>query len=161
MESGKYLNKLILTVKFMEGIDILPASVNLSQTEFRLIREIVMEREAGNKIISSELARRLNITRSAVSQIVTKLEKRGIVERTASPTDRKIFYVVLSESSLNVFHGMCDEANKLVNRVVEEFGKEKTDQLIELYEEFASAFNRVREVTEKEKKYLKNKGISC
>ena len=155
MESGKYLNKLILTVKFMEGIDILPASVNLSQTEFRLIREIVMEREAGKKIISSELARRLNITRSAVSQIVTKLENRGIVERTASPTDRKIFYVVLSESSLNKFRGMCDEANKLVNRVVEEFGKEKTDQLIGLYEEFASTFNRVREEGEKEKKINK------
>ena len=155
MESGKYLHKLILTVKFMEGLDIMPASVNLSQTEFRLIREIVMEREAGKKIISSELARRLNITRSAVSQIVSKLEKRGIVERTASPTDRKIFYVVLSESSLNVFHQMCDEANKLVNCVVEEFGKEKTDQLIALYEEFAAAFNRVRAENEKEKKTSK------
>ena len=145
MESGKYLNKLILTVKFLEGLDMMPANVNLTQTEFRLIREIVMEREAGKKIISSELARRLNITRSAVSQLVTKLEKRGIVERTASPTDKKIFYVVLSESSLNVFRQQCEEANKLINRVVEVFGKEKTDKLIELYEEFASVFDQVRE----------------
>ena len=152
MESGKYLNKLILTVKFMEGLDMMPASTNLTQTEFRLLREIVMEREAGKQIISSEIARRLNITRSAVSQLVTKLEKRGIVERTASPTDRKIFYVVLSESSLNVFKKQCDEANKLINRVIEVFGKEKTDQLIELYEEFASVFNLVREETIKEKK---------
>ena len=149
MESGKYLNKLILTVKFMEGLDIMPANVNLTQTEFRLIREIVMEREAGNQIISSEIARRLNITRSAVSQLVNKLEKRGIVERKASPTDRKIFYVVLSESSLNVFKQQCDEANKLINRVVEVFGKEKTDQLIGLYEEFASVFDEVREETQK------------
>ena len=152
MESGKYLNKLILTVKFMEGIDLMPANVNLSQTEFRLIREIVMEREAGKKIISSELARRLNITRSAVSQIVTKLENRGVVERTPSPTDRKIFYVVLSEASLNVFKKQCDETNKLINRVVEIFGKEKTDHLLELYEEFASVFDRVRDENEKEKK---------
>ena len=152
MESGKYLNKLILTVKFLEGIDILPASVNLSQTEFRLIREIVMEREAGNQIISSELARRLNITRSAVSQLVTKLEKRGIVKRTPSPTDHKIFYIVLTDSSLNVFRSMCDEANKLVDRVVEEFGREKTDRLIALYEEFAAVFNSVREKNDKDKK---------
>lgn len=144
MESGKYLNKLILTVKFMEGLNVLPGSVNLSQTEFRLIREIVMEREAGNKIISSELARRLNITRSAVSQLVTKLENRGIVKRTASPTDRKIFYVVLTDASLSVFQQQCEEANQLINRVVEEFGKEKADQLIELCEEFAVVFDRVR-----------------
>lgn len=152
MESGKYLNKLILTVKFMEGIDIMPANVNLSQTEFRLIREIVMEREAGKQVISSELARRLNITRSAVSQLVTKLEQRDIVRRMPSPTDRKIFYIVLTESSLDVFHSMCNEANKLINRVVEEFGKEKTDRLIALYEEFAAAFNKVREEMDQEKK---------
>ena len=154
MESGKYLNKLILTVKFMEGLDIMPASVNLSQTEFRLIREIVMEREAGKKIISSEIARRLNVTRSAVSQIVSKLEQRGVVERQASPTDRKIFYIVLSESSMNVFQKQCDEANKLINRVIEVFGKDKTDKLIELYEEFATVFDRVRDDHEKEKKPL-------
>ena len=154
MESGKYLNKLILTVKFMEGLDMMPANVNLTQTEFRLIREIVMEREAGKQIISSEIARRLNITRSAVSQLVTKLEKRGVVERMPSPTDRKIFYVVLSESSLNVFKQQCDEANKLINRVVEGFGQEKIDRLIELYEEFASVFDRVRLESEKEKKTL-------
>ena len=155
MESGKYLNKLILTVKFMEGLDIIPANVNLTQTEFRLIREIVMEREAGQKIISSELARRLNITRSAVSQIVSKLEKRGVVNREASPTDRKIFYVVLSESSLNIFKHQCEEANKLIKKVVEAFGKEKTDRLISLYEEFAAAFNQVREKSENENKTLK------
>lgn len=154
MESGKYLNKLILTVKFMESLNLLPTNTPLSQTEFRLIREIVMEREAGNQIISSELARRLNITRSAVSQLVAKLEQRGIVERKASPTDRKIFYVVLSESSLNVFKQQCDEANKLINRVVEEFGKEKTDQLIELYEEFAAVFDKLSNENEKEKTLL-------
>lgn len=154
MESGKYLNKLILTVKFMERLNLLPANAHLTQTEFRLIREIVMEREAGNQIISSELARRLNITRSAVSQIVTKLENRGIVKRTASPTDRKIFYVVLSETSLAVFKQQCEEANKLINRVVEEFGKEKTDKLIELYEEFAAVFDKLSSETEKDKSLL-------
>lgn len=149
MESGKYLNKLILTVKFLEGLNMLPANANLTQTEFRLIREIVMEREAGNQIISSEIARRLNITRSAVSQLVTKLEKRGIVTRTASPTDRKIFYVVLSESSLAIFKQQCDEVNALIGRVVEEFGQDKIDRLIELSEGFAAVFDRLRKETGK------------
>lgn len=155
MENGKYLSKLILTVKFMEGLNMMPANVSLSQTEFRLIREIVMEREAGNMIISSELARRLNVTRSAVSQLVTRLEQRGIVKRTASPTDRKIFYVVLSDSSLAIFQKQCDEVNKLINRVVEEFGQKKTDKLIELYEEFATVFDKIRKETENETGFLR------
>ena len=154
MESGKYLNKLILTVKFLEELNMLPANANLTQTEFRLIREIVMEREAGNQIISSEIARRLNITRSAVSQLVTKLEKRGIVKRVASPTDRKIFYVVLSESSLAVFKQQCDEVNELINRVVEEFGQDKIDQLIELSEGFAVVFDKLRKESDEANRSL-------
>lgn len=151
MESNKYLNKLILTVKFMEGLDLLPLNANLTQTEFRLIREIVMEREVGKQIISSELARRLNITRSAVSQLVTKLEKRGIVKRTSSPTDRKIFYVELSDSSIAVFEKLCDEANELINKVIAEFGEDKADRLIELAEELAAAFEKVRGNSKTEK----------
>lgn len=144
MESSKYLNKLILTVKFLDGLNVLPLDADLTQTEFRLIREIVMEREVGKQIISSELARRLSITRSAVSQLVTKLEKRGIVKRTSSPTDRKIFYVELSDSSLAVFQKLCNEANELIDKVIGEFGKEKADQLIGLAEEFAAVFDKVR-----------------
>ncbi len=155
MENGKYLNKLILTVKFLEELNMLPANANLTQTEFRLIREIVVEREAGNQIISSEIARRLNITRSAVSQLVTKLEKRGIVKRMASPTDRKIFYVVLSESSLAVFKRQCDEVNELINRVVEEFGQDKIDRLIELSEAFAALFNKLRKESGREQNSLR------
>ena len=134
---------------------MLPANANLTQTEFRLIREIVVEREAGNQIISSEIARRLNITRSAVSQLVTKLEKRGIVKRMAAPTDGKIFYVVLTESSLAVFKRQCDEVNELINRVVEEFGQDKIDRLIELSEEFAALFNKLRKESGRENNSLR------
>ena len=91
MENSKYLNKLLLTVKFMEELTLMPVNVKLSQTEFRMLREIIIEKELGKQIISSELSRRLGITRSAVSQLVTKLEERGVVKRVASPTDRKIF----------------------------------------------------------------------
>lgn len=154
MEINKYLNKLIETVKYMEGLNMLPASVNITQTEFRLIREIALEREAGRNIISSELARRLNITRSAVSQLVNKLEKRGIVERASSPTDRKIFYVILTESALEVFQRQCDEANKLFEYVVEKFGKSNIDKLIELYEEFATVFEKCRKETANENRFF-------
>ena len=144
MESGKYLNKLILMIKFMDGLSILPEGINLTQMEFRLIREIVLEEEAGSHIISSELARRLGITRSAVSQLVAKLEKRNVVKRVASPTDRKIFYVALSDSALSAFKKNWKAANDFVNRVVEEFGAENTDKLIALSEEFVKTFESVR-----------------
>ena len=144
MENSKYLNKLLLTVKFMEELTLIPVNVKLSQTEFRMLREIIIEKELGKQIISSELSRRLGITRSAVSQLVTKLEERGVVKRVASPTDRKIFYVDLSDKAAEEFRGQWEQASAFVDRVVEEFGVENTENLIATCEKFAQTLKTVR-----------------
>ena len=102
MEINEYLIKSFELMRSLENVDFFAGVSNLSRTEFHLLREVILEAEKGKNIISSELARRLGITRSAVSQIVTKMEQRGIVNRVSSPTDRKIAYICLSESSMAV-----------------------------------------------------------
>ena len=104
-----------------------------------MIREILIEREKGSDIISSELARRLGITRSAVSQVVTKLEERNIVMRTSAPDDKKIAYVRLTDHSLAVFYEQCAQANAIMERVCETMGEEQINELVALYRKFCSA----------------------
>ena len=144
MEINEYLIKFIQTIKSVEEVDLFAASAKLSRTEFRMIREILIEREKGKEIISSELARRLGITRSAVSQLVTKMEKEGIVKRTSAPDDKKIAYVQLSERSLAVFEEQCRLANEIMERVVELLGEEKVKNLISAYDEFCRTVCAVR-----------------
>ncbi len=136
MELNEYAVRLFQAVESVEGLKFFSDGAELSRTEFRLLREVVAEQTKGNDIISSELARRLGVTRSAVSQIVTKLEKSGIVVRAAAPDDRKIAYVRLSEKSLALYEKQCRQANRLLNRVAEQFGKERTKQLSEDCDEF-------------------------
>lgn len=144
MEINEYLVKFFQIVREMENLDFFSGVSKLSRTEFRLLREIVMEEEKGKMIISSELARRLGITRSAVSQIVTKMEERGIVQRVDSPTDRKIAYIRLSESSLAVFEEQCKEANGIMRQVIAELGEEKMKELFAAFEEFCKVCARVQ-----------------
>lgn len=144
MEINNYLLKLFQTIKDMEDLNLFADAAKLSKTEFRMLREIIMEGEKGRRIISSELARRIGITRSAVSQVVTKLEKQGIVTRKASPTDRKIAYICLSEHTLAVFEEQCRQANALMERVESLLGTEKLQHLIAAYDEFAAAFAEAR-----------------
>jgi len=143
MDGAKYLNKIVSVNKYLEELSLLPRNVKLSQTEFRMLREIVIEKEMGRQIISSELSRRLSITRSAISQLVTKLEERGIIKRVASPTDKKIFYIELSDSAEAVFRKQWQAATEFICRVVEEFGIEKTDRLIADCEEFGRTLERI------------------
>ncbi len=144
MEISEHLVRLFQIIKEIEGLDLFSGASKLSRTEFRLLREVIMESEKGREIISSELARRLGVTRSAVSQLVTKLEERDIVKRTPSPTDRKIAYIRLSEHALGAFEEQCRQANAIMDEVAARLGERKLNSLLKLYGEFISVFSTVK-----------------
>ena len=151
MEINEYLVKLFRTIKDMESLELFTDAAKLSKTEFRLLREIALEREQGRDIISSELARRLGVTRSAISQIVTRLEKENIVVRTAAPADKKIAYVRFSDRALAVFEEQCRDGNEIFERVVAELGEQKMKTLIMAYDEFLEVFRRISKEYKAEK----------
>ena len=84
IEINEYLLKFFHLVKDLGDIDFFWGKAKLSRTEFRILWEVANEQCEGRDIISSELARRIGITRSAVSQIVAKLETSQSSKRTAS-----------------------------------------------------------------------------
>lgn len=151
MEINEYLIKSFELMRSLENVDFFAGVSNLSRTEFHLLREVILEAEKGKKIISSELARRLGITRSAVSQIVTKMEQRGIVNRVSSPTDRKIAYICLSESSMAVFEEQCKHANETMKRIVELYGEDKIRTFFNEYVELRKVVDLVMKEREKER----------
>lgn len=144
MATNDYLIRLFRIAKEMEGIDLFNNSANFSKTEFRMLREIVLEGEKNQKIISSELARRLGVTRSAISQIVTKMEEKNIVKRVDSPTDRKIAYIELSDQTAVLFEEQLKQANAVFKRVMEEYGENNIENLFAMWDEFIEIFSRVR-----------------
>ena len=143
MQFNEYLVKLIKTTRELENLDFFMGKAKLSKTEFRLMQEILVEREKGKGVISSELARRLGVTRSAISQVVTRLEERGIVKRVPSDTDKKIAYVELSEYTITLFEEQCARANVCIERVAAEFGEERLKNLIKENEELFAVFRKI------------------
>ncbi len=144
MEINEYLVKFFQVAKGIESVQLFPQTAELSSTEFRMLREICLEAEKGKNIISSELARRLGVTRSAVSQIVTKLERQKIVRRTASDTDRKIAYVQLSDEARAIFEEQCEQANIFIDKVVKDYGEQKMDQLMSMFADLEKSFHKFK-----------------
>lgn len=135
-ENGQYLGRIFAMLKRMEKVAILTKSMPLSGTELRLISEIIFSNYEGRRVISTQLAQKLDVTRSAVSQIVKKLESDGVIKRVASDKDKKIAYIELTEKSIALYEQAKLECEKSVGCLIEEFGKEKLDMLLELSEEF-------------------------
>ncbi len=143
IEINEYLLKLFHLVKDLGDIDFFWGKAKLSRTEFRILWEVANEQCEGRDIISSELARRIGITRSAVSQIVAKLEKNGIVKRIGSTFDRKIAYIRLTDEATETFLQQAQQANEFAERVLAEFGKERLDKLLEESRVFAETCERL------------------
>ncbi len=129
MELNDYATRLYGFVHEVEALKFFGDPARFSQTEARLLKEVMAENAQGRDIISSELARRLGVTRSAVSQLVTKLEGEGVLQRVAAPDDRKIAFVRLSDSAAEDFDRKCRELNELLDVCAEKFGKDRMQRL--------------------------------
>lgn len=152
VELNPYLIRILSISQSLDFVKLFPAVSKLTKTEFRILQEIVVEERQGNQIISSELARRVGVTRSAISQIVTKLEERDVLKRTDAPDDRKIAYVNLSQRAYDLFNKECAQVNVGMEKVIQELGAEKMKQWLDTCDELLAVVARLK--AQKESKSL-------
>ena len=140
----EYLGKIFVMIKQMESISVVSKKSRFNSSEIRLMTEVIMARYSGRGLISTQLASRLGITRSAISQIVNKLESEGIIRRVPDEVDKKIAYVELSEKAQEAYEEESAVAEEFVGRVLVEFGVAKLDKLLALADEFSKTINELR-----------------
>ena len=134
-----YLNAVFSVFSALKKQDstlLSSARMRFNNTELRLIGEILSAKYEGKRLISTQLATRLGITRSAVSQIVNKLEKDGVLRRVADDVDRKIAYIEILEKTIEDYKTDLDLCREYMACVVEHFGEEKFKQWLQYTQDF-------------------------
>ena len=132
----EYLGKIFTMLKKMEGVALTKVKSHFNNSEMRLLGEVILAGYGGKRIISTQLASRLGVARSAVSQMVNKLEARGIVKRVPDEVDRKIAYIELSSAALTYYNEEKGVCCSLVGEVIDKLGVDKVDKLLALSDEF-------------------------
>ena len=132
----KYLSAVFSILKKREGIVVSGAKTHFNDTELRLIGAVLSAKSEGKRLISTQLATRLGVTRSAISQIVNRLEESGVVKRVPDAVDRKIAYIEVTDETMTNYREDIKTCGKFIGKVVENFGEEKFDQMCGLVEEF-------------------------
>lgn len=140
----KYFAEIFSVIKKMETLSFSGVKNILNDSEIRLLSEIVYAKCNGEGIISAKLAKRLGITRSAVSQMVNKLEEKNIVKRVADDVDRKIAYIDFTDKAMEVYLRERQVCVDLTGKIIETFGEEKLRNLIDLCEEFSNTVSDIR-----------------
>jgi len=136
VKQAEHLVKLFQMIKAQSGLASTGKSLTFKNTELRMISEILSAQYEGKRLISTKLADKHGITRSAVSQIVTKMETEGVLKRVPDAVDKKIAYIEISEGVLERYGEDIESYTKFLNEVVEEFGVEQFNQMHGLFISF-------------------------
>lgn len=145
-ENKAYLFEFFGMLKEVQIASTAQKNERFNNTEVRLMSEIVYAKSKGERLISTQLADRLALTRSAISQIVAKLEGEGVVRRVPDEIDKKIAYVELTEATEEKFGKVVDSYAEFIGQVVARFGIKKMDKMLSLVREFSEAVNDTVEI---------------
>ncbi|MBQ9728475.1 MAG: MarR family transcriptional regulator [Clostridia bacterium] len=136
-QKNDYLGKILMLLQKREGLVVNDKKLHFNNTELRMIGEILSEGYQGKRLISTRLATRLGITRSAVSQIVNRLEARGVVKRVPDDTDKKIAYIELCPSYFQMYQEDVTCLKEGIACLIERFGEKKFNEMYSLFISFA------------------------
>jgi DNA-binding MarR family transcriptional regulator len=77
----------------------------------------------------SDLCEHMMVSVAAASQMVDRLEKQNLVERTAEPGDRRVRNVVLSEQGENFVKQSIEARQSWVKEIPARLSEEQLDQI--------------------------------
>lgn len=141
-ENDRYLSAIFTLQKRNDALVVCNKKSRFSDTELRLLGEIILAEREGKRLISTQLADRLGITRSAVSQIVNRMEKDGVVKRIPDAVDRKIAYVIMTEETLQEYQAELKSVKGFIGKIVREYGVEKFNALCQMMDEFLTLIEK-------------------
>lgn len=127
--------------KRLAGMKLFDHDFPINNTEMQMMKEIVRVKEEGQRIISSKLAKALGVTRSAVSQMVNKLEAQDLVMRVPDEKDRKIAYIELSGSARAIYEKLKEKMISVMSEVIRKMGESKVRSFLDGADEFVRIFD--------------------
>lgn len=124
----------------------------LSQAEFcmlmtigRTVEEKQIEDETVIGVTTTELVSILGTSLSAASKLLRSIEKKGYIERTAHPKDRRVSYILLSEKGKAVLKHQKEKRDKLMDSIIKKMGEKN---MLELKRLMTQAYKIMKEEME-------------
>ena len=132
-ELQQALLRVLKSLVFRDGPPAALAELPLSQMRCAYV---IAEHE-GEKM--QDLAHRMQVTLPALSQIVDRLVKRGLVERRADPEDRRISRLHPSESMRSLIRSGNDTRQERTQRIIGRMRPQDVESAIAAINRVASA----------------------
>lgn len=88
---------------------------NYTFTETRVIIEIGIRHDC----IASEIVQTLNMDKGYLSRVLSRFNKKGLIEKVTSPTDSRSKIIKLTTEGNKLFEYLNEASNKQVNQMID------------------------------------------
>lgn len=87
------------------------------------------DERSGPPVTATELREEMRLLKSQINHILTGLEKKGLLERVRSETDKRVVHVHLTESGRQCYRQEHQRVMELIEQVCLQLGEDATRQL--------------------------------
>lgn len=143
MTGEAYLGKIQAMTRKLQNVVFVKGKKSFNNSELRMLEEIVAADKKGERLISTQLADKVGVTRSAISQMVNRLSEKGLVRRVPDDVDRKIAYIELTGNAKELYNAQRKRMGEVVAKVVADFGADKANQMLKLVDEFCDSVYKI------------------
>lgn len=130
-EQEAVLNLLRTSDLFQNRLGRLFRQHGLTASQYNVLRIL---RGAGKPLPSLEIADRLIQVVPAITGLIDRLEKQGLVRRVRCEKDRRVVYVSITPTALNILAELDEPLSQLHHDLVGHLTPQELDQLIALLE---------------------------
>ena len=89
---------------------------------------------AGREITATDLCNIMKMQKSQMNRTLTCMEEKGMIRRTRSLVDKRQIMIEFIDSEENPYHQEHERILKYVDRLLEHFGVDKIEGMIELFD---------------------------
>jgi DNA-binding MarR family transcriptional regulator len=114
------------------------SSFNLSPTEVRFLKLFVV---SPNYTIK-ELTAILQLSPGRITHILTSLERKKLISRSADPKDKRVIFVKLMPKASPLISNLHQNYNELHNRILQNVKKEELDNILHSLEILVDVFKK-------------------
>lgn len=102
----------------------------LTHIEHRLLLAIpIIRNSTGRRVTASDLSRWLFRKQSSISELLTRMEKKGLVKRESHPTNKKVRLIQLTKKGKSLREKGYKEGMSIVKKSISSLSEEEQQQL--------------------------------
>jgi DNA-binding MarR family transcriptional regulator len=123
----------------------LPDACAIRMSELLILRAIRDNISCLDKNYVSDVWSDLSISKSAVSQSLGVLEKKGLIHREMDKDDRRKILVTLTKQGETVLHQAEKESRQMFEAIVSRVGEDKVRELFDLFTIFTDTVETLKQ----------------